>query len=215
MDELRLLTTDATARQAEGPQAGPRDASSRWRLELERAQWAVRSQRASAAAQQLAPQAAVQQRTEGTRPPSLASEARALPPSRTSAPAAKGEAGGAMRQSSQPPRAAGEAAKPASGFGLAQRTAEAGGASPLPAARPAAPRPVPVVWPRVNVHAMAGGAATDVWVRDAGLTGPQRAALAAELRTRMHATGRRLGMLTVNGEQIFPPERTSPWQSKR
>jgi hypothetical protein len=98
---------------------------------------------------------------------------------------------------------------------MAQTAIEPSRGSPLPAARPAAPRPVPMVWPRGRVHAMANGAATDVWVRDAGLTEDRRAALAAALRAHMHAAGRRLGMLTVNGEQILPPERTSSWQSKR
>jgi hypothetical protein len=215
MDELRLLAGDSTAHQGEGAPPGPRDASSRWRLELERAQWAVRTQRASATERPV-PHAGGLQQAEQTRPRPVQGESGSQDSGRSrSATSSKAEVSPARQSAPAATRVDGATAKPAMAAALAQSRPQTGRSGALPPGPPPAPRPVPIPWPRVHVHAMANGDATDVWLRDAGLSDKQCSALAAELRLRMHAAGRRLGMLTVNGEQIFPPERTSPWQSKR
>lgn len=87
----------------------------------------------------------------------------------------------------------------------ARDAAKTAPAEPLPRAR----RPVPVTWPRVNVHARWNGSGVEVWVRDASLDSAQRLQLAARLRAQVH----HLVRLTVNGDEIDYEENTA-WPSK-
>ena len=187
----------------------PRNAQARWLQELERAQLARQSRQARQAGGRSAAQDVTKDR--GSQHKSL-----------DSAPAPESRQQSAMQQrrfqelvpnmrasSARPephvrpapgPQAAGEAR-------IAREPASGG--TPVAAPRAAA-KPVPVSWPKVNVHAHWNGEGLELWVRDASLDAQARARLAARLRRELHGLER----LTVNGETIYSEEH-NPWPSKR
>jgi hypothetical protein len=206
---IRPVAGESTPDDA-APRATPRDAHSRWLLELERAQ--------------LARQARQRQAGDApTRPPENAFETQAKPRDASqSANSPHGRSGerhvgqqstpaqsGTVVSRSGPGQQSGTATQnlPVSGEARIAREEAARTAAPA-APRPAA-RPVPVTWPKVNVHAHWNGAALEVWVRDATLGDKARRRLAARLRGELP-----LERLTVNGEEIYREENTA-WPSKR
>ncbi len=209
MDPLRSAAAAPDTAAGTRTSAGPRDPEARWRLELERAQLARQSRQAAASAPAVAsaesgaqvdaparsalpadPQA---QRRSGDRasPPQHAATSAAV--------AGKSEVAGPVR-SAHPQNL------PGGGEARVSRNEIGSTAVRLP--RPAA-RPVPVTWPRVNVHAQWNGTGVEVWVRDASLDAAGRERLASRLRMQL-----RLERLTVNGETIDQEEQLS-WRSKR
>jgi len=210
MDPLQSAAGAADSATGTRTPAGPRNAQARWQLELERAQLAQQSRQAAARA------AAPATPAEG------GVETRARAPGATTQAPAMAQVG---RERAAPgrPGAASAAAKAensaASAAPVKQTQSQPGGgearivrdeasrAVALPA-RPAA-RPVPVTWPKVNVHARWNGAGVEVWVRDASLDAGARERLASRLRAQL-----RLERLTVNGETIYSEENTT-WRSKQ
>ncbi len=209
MDPLRSAAAAPDMAAGTRTSAGPRDPEARWRLELERAQLARQSRQAAASA-----------------PPAASAESggRVDAPSRSALPAEPQAARRSGDRASPPQHAAtpasveGKSAAAGSvrstqtqnlpGGGEARVSRSEIGSTAILLPRPAA-RPVPVTWPRVNVHAQWNGAGVEVWVRDASLDASARERLASRLRMQL-----RLERLTVNGETIYQEEQLS-WRSKR
>lgn len=189
--------------------AGPREPEARWRLELERAQLARQSRQAAASAPAAASAAGGAQIEAPARSASPADpQAQRRSGDRSSAQQAaatsravegKSDAAGSVRSTHTQNL-------PGGGEARVSRNETGRTAALLP--RPAA-RPVPVTWPKVNVHAQWNGAGVEVWVRDASLDAMARERLASRLRLQL-----RLKRLTVNGETIYQQEETA-WRSKQ
>jgi len=217
MDALRLLPGEPPAT-GEHVQPQPRDAAARWRQELERAQWALRTREAASSAS-----SASAGRGDATSP---AAALRASAPTANRAEAAAASSG---RPASQP--GAGPAAAPAQPFAQARSAAPApnppGAALPpatprqesaaaaLPAPEEPGPQPERFTWPRTHVHVVTRDGATHIWVRDGTLDEAERRRLALQLAARLRSSGVRLGSLTVNGEEILTLEGVTSWQSKQ
>jgi len=189
--------------------AGPREPEARWRLELERAQLARQSRQAAGSAPS-APSAASGRETEAPGRSALPSDLQAQRRSGDRFLSQQHAATSrAVERKSDPVdgvRSTRSANPPGGGEARVSRSEFGRTAAPLP--RPAA-RPVPVTWPKVNVHAQWNGAGVQVWVRDASLDATARERLASRLRTQL-----RLERLTVNGETIYHEEEIA-WPSKQ
>ena len=193
---------------AEATPGLPRNAQARWLQELERAQLARQSRQARQANMAPAPQDRAEQRVAPRK-----SEIQSELQQRRDASAQQRrfqEFASNMRASSSLADPHVRPADGSQGAGEARiaRAPEVRSA-PLPAPRPAA-KPVPMSWPKVNVHAHWNGEGLELWVRDASLDAHARERLAARLRRELYGLQR----LTVNGETIYSEEQ-NPWPSKR
>lgn len=201
---------------AVGGGPGGRNASARWRLELERAQLAVKVRAAPDASQAPAQRQAASgdPETRGSLPqkdeqagPTRDAEGRTAP----RAPASDADPGesspGLPRATlaSSDPVPEGESPRAES----PQQRAASGAPATARAARPARP-----VWPAFKVLASCDGEAVQVCIRDASLAEARLRELAARLRLELRSAGRRLARLTVNGHDVISEE-TDPWQSTR
>jgi hypothetical protein len=208
MESLPSITGD-TPEAAPRP-AGPlREAQSRWLLEFERAQLARQSR-------QPRPSVPAAPAADAFEPPPRA-RAASTP---MTPEARRGERATLEQRAARPSslvrdiqaaahvRAKGFQNTPGGGEARVARDDFSKATVTRPPQQPQ--RPVPVTWPRVNVHAQWNGAGVEIWVRDASLDESGRRRLAARLRAQL----RGLDRLTVNGEAIYQEERTS-WPSKR
>ena len=187
------------------PRAGaaPADAPARWRLELERAQWRLRSDAKpvqsapadSAGSPELPhkpaaanPQTATEQGVRGAQRNSVAAEA----------PSAKGAPQAGVQE--QALRSGARSGPPAIAGARQERPSEQ-------LSRPAQPQaaasraPQRAAWPNVSAHALVDEGQVKAWIRDASLGEAERRRLLRELRARLCAAGMQLETLTVNGRE--------------
>jgi len=191
------------------PQSAPRagtaaaDAPARWRLELERAQWRLRSDAKpvqSAPANSggagdvphkpaaTNPRTATEQDLRGAQGNSAAAE----PPSAKGAPQA-GPQEHALRSGARNGPSAIAAARQERPYGPSRPPAQ-----PQAAASRAPQR---AAWPNVSAHALVDAGQVKAWIRDASLGEAERRRLLRELRARLRAAGLQLETLTVNGRE--------------
>jgi len=196
---------------ADGRPHGPLDAAARWRYELERAQWQLRSGGPTGAAvpsARAAPQAETTQTT--ARPVAGQSEFPEVKGARASSAQFAVELSKNPSSEIQSPPARGEAK--IAGYAIEPVQPRDDGGARLPAPVERALRPLRVTWPRVNVHATLQEGEAQVWVRDASIAREDRHRLAAEVAARLRAAGLRLGRLYLNGEEIPTIEGGASWR---
>jgi len=220
MDPLRVLPgTPPEALEHASPQ--PRDGAARWRQELERAQWALRTREAAggppagARGASTPPAPATLPRASGAASgaevPSGSSGRQANQPGLVSAAAALAQPFAQARSAASAPNPAGSALPPT-------KSSQDSGAAPAPTSEEARPQPGRFTWPRTHVHVLARDGAAQVWVRDGTLDENERRRLAVQLAARLRASGVRLARLVVNGEELHNLdilEGVTSWQSKQ
>ena len=222
MDPLRILPgTPPEAAEHATPQ--PRDGAARWRQELERAQWALRTREAAGASAGAARGGAASPGpTSPAFPPPAASRAEvSFPASSSARPTSQPSSASAAAAPAQPfaqARSAALAPNPAGSALPPTKSSQDSGAAPVPTSEEARPQPERFTWPRSHVHVMARDGAAQVWVRDGTLDENERRRLAVQLAARLRASGVRLASLVVNGEEIHnldTLEGVTSWQSKQ
>lgn len=199
-----LIPTPSELLQTHNERSGvsPADAQARWRYELERAQWNLRSSDAkpgqSAAASTSAGDA-LPQRAAARPQPAPAQEPRS--PQREALPSEEGSSRSAPRAYAQEPALQSGARSGSSvALGAQQRPQEQ-------LSRPAQPQasaarvPQRTAWPNVNAYAFVEEGQVKAWIRDASLGEAERKRLLRELRARLRAAGMQLETLTVNGRE--------------
>ncbi len=185
--------------------AGPADAHARWRYELERAQWKLRSDArpgqstaASTSAGEELPQ-----RPAAARPaPAVAQDTRNT--QRESVLPEK-DSFRNLPQADAQRRALRSGARngPSATGGTQERRPEEGLSRPAQPQATASRSPQQTAWPNVNAHALVEEGQVKAWIRDASLGEAERKRLLRELRARLRAAGLQLETLTVNGREEF------------